>query len=666
MRAYLRFQLERWLQHGLFHQLAFLAGLVVVISILGGLAAWLFSAQFGTPLEGIWWSFLRLTDPGYLGDDEGVALRVISVIVTVLGYVLFMGSLIAVLTQWLRETLTRFEEGLSPISMRGHVVILGWTNRTPEIVRQLLAASGRLRRFLDAHGQRRLRVVVVADEVDAERRMRLLGYIGRARGRHQVFLRRGSATILGDLSRFDLGRAAVIVVPGDEFRYAGAEGSDARVVKSLLNLRHFFAETGAAELPQVVAEVTDPDKELAAAHAYSGPVEIVPGDAVVARLLAQTLLDRRMAGVFRELLTHNEGCSPFVREIPAFAGRHPFEIDTPQDRAVVIGALRGAGRARRAYLNPPADFRLREGDQVIFLARAFEDCQSTGAARPSFEIAGPADAGAGAELRLLVLGWSTHLAQMVEDLLATGVGKAHLTIVSRVPLPGRASWFATRELPADRVSFKHVVADILAAGTLEEFDLTARDAVLVASTSLRESAEESDARVLTVYELLKFERREQCEDQTHRPDIVLELSHPASADYGMEPGDVVLTRPRLLGFLQSHVALRPALNPVFDELLLPTGGARLAVRDGRPGGPGGRYAALVEASRRPGDLPLGVVLEPGTVDEDVVLCPPQDFHWAGRADLVVLTGAGVAPEGSGASVGGDFDAIALNCVPRLD
>ena len=639
MRAYLRFQLERWLQHGLFHQLAFLAALVIAISILGGLAAWLLADQFATPLEGIWWSFLRLTDPGYLGDDEGIALRVISVIVTVLGYVLFMGSLIAVLTQWLRETLTRFEEGLSSISMRGHVVILGWTNRTPEIVRQLLAARGRLKRFLDAQGQRRLRVVVVADEVDAARRLRLRGYIGRARGRNQVFLRRGSATILADLSRFDLGRAAVIVVPGDEFRYAGAEGSDARVVKSLLNLRHFFAGTDAADRPQVVAEVTDPDKELAAAHAYSGPVEVIPGDAVVARLLAQSVLDRRMAGVCRKLLTHNDGCSPYVREMPAFVGRHPFEIDTHRDRAVVVGALRGAGRERRAHVNPPADFRLQDGDQVIFLARAFEDCLSTGAVQPSFETAQPADAVPAAELRLLVLGWSAHLAQMVEELLAAGVGKAHLTIVSRVPLPGRASWFATRDLPAGRVSFKHVVADILAAGTLEEFDLTARDAVLVAATSLRESAEESDARVLTVYELLKFERREQCTDSAPWPEIVLELSHPASADYGMEPGDVVLTRPRLLGFLQSHVALRPALNPVFDELLLPTGGARLAIRNGPTDVAGGRYAALVEASRRPGDLPLGVVLDAGTADEDVVLCPADGFHWKGRADLVVLTGA---------------------------
>jgi hypothetical protein len=642
MRAYLRFQLERWLQHGLFHQLVFLAGLVVLISVLGGLAAWVASDQFATPLAGIWWSFLRLTDPGYLGDDEGIALRVISTTVTVLGYVLFMGSLIAVLTQWLKETLTRFEEGLSTISMRGHVVIFGWTNRTPEIVLQLLAARGRLKRFLEAHGQRRLRIVVVADEVGAERRLRLHNYIGRARGRGQVFLRRGSATILGDLSRFDLARAAVVVIPGDEFRYAGAEASDARVVKSLLNLRHFFADNASGTRPQVVAEITDPDKEAAAARAYDGPVEIVPGDAVVARLLAQSMLDRRIAAVILELLTHNEGCSPFVRALPEFSGRHPFEIDTRRDRAIVIGALRGEGGQREACLNPPADFRLRDDDQVIFIAHAFEDCVPAGEATPRFEVVQPTDVAQLPELRLLILGWNSHLAQMVEDLLAAGVAHAHLTIVSRVPLSARAAWFVTRDLPVERVTFKHLAADILAAGTLEEFDLTTRDAVLVAATSLRESAEESDARVLTAYELLKFERREQCRDGAARPEIVLELSHPGSADHGMEPGDVVVTRPRLLGFLQSHVALRPALNPVFDEILLPAGSTRLAVRDGS-GEAGGDYSALLRDARRAGDLPLGVVIDAGTEKERVVLCPKDDFRWRGRADLVVLTGAAASP-----------------------
>ena len=66
-----------------------------------------------------WWAFLRLTDPGYLGDDEGNWRRVVSTWLTVSGYVLFMGTLIAILTQWLNRTMRALEQGLTPITVRG-------------------------------------------------------------------------------------------------------------------------------------------------------------------------------------------------------------------------------------------------------------------------------------------------------------------------------------------------------------------------------------------------------------------------------------------------------------------------------------------------------------------------------------------------------------------
>jgi hypothetical protein len=212
-----RFLLERWLQRGVLHQLLLMAGLVVAVAVLGGLLAWLVSPEFESPTKAIWWAFLRLTDPGYLGDDEGLALRVISTVVTVLGYVLFMGSLIAILTQWLAGTMRDLERGLTPISMVDHVVVLGWTSRTPEVVLQLLSGKGRLRRFLARTEARRLRIVVQAPEVDAQLRLELRTGLGPEADNGQIYLRSGSALDEDDLARLDLERAAAVLVPGDEF-----------------------------------------------------------------------------------------------------------------------------------------------------------------------------------------------------------------------------------------------------------------------------------------------------------------------------------------------------------------------------------------------------------------------------------------------------------------
>ena len=243
MGRFFRFQLERWLQRGVFNQLLLAIAIIFLVAVLGGLAAFFLTTEvFEDPFDAIWWAFLRLSDPGYLGDDEGRILRTISTIVTVLGYVLFLGSMVAIMTQWLNGVLERFERGLSPITLGDHVVILGWTNRTPEIVKQLLQAQSLLRRFLKRHDQRLLRIVVVAEDVDAQRRFRLKKFLGKAWRDRQVFLRAGSPTILADLHRFGLSEAAAVVIPGDEYRFGGSGASDARAVKVLMNLGEVLDE----------------------------------------------------------------------------------------------------------------------------------------------------------------------------------------------------------------------------------------------------------------------------------------------------------------------------------------------------------------------------------------------------------------------------------------
>ena len=112
---------------------------------------------------------MRLTDPGHLGDDEGFARRTVSTIVTVLGYVLFLGLLIAILTQWLTSSIAKLESGVTPVAISDHVIILGWTHRTPTIVSELLRTRKRVERFLERQGTRQLRIVILSEDVDQAR-----------------------------------------------------------------------------------------------------------------------------------------------------------------------------------------------------------------------------------------------------------------------------------------------------------------------------------------------------------------------------------------------------------------------------------------------------------------------------------------------------------------
>ena len=120
LKNYLKFRVEQLLLRGAHSRLLFIASLIGVVAVGGGLMVQATDAPFDDSETAIWWAFLRLTDPGYLGDDEGLARRVISTVVTVLGYVLFMGSLIAIMTQWLNQTIRNRDVGMSGRNRAGY------------------------------------------------------------------------------------------------------------------------------------------------------------------------------------------------------------------------------------------------------------------------------------------------------------------------------------------------------------------------------------------------------------------------------------------------------------------------------------------------------------------------------------------------------------------
>ncbi|MDJ0892511.1 MAG: ion channel DMI1, partial [Gammaproteobacteria bacterium] len=166
--AWIRFMFERTLLRGLQYRLMLAVAVVATVAVGGGALVVLFDPSISQWDEGVWWAFLRLTDPGYLGDDEGLVRRFVSTVVTVLGYLLFLGLFIAILTQWLERTISKVESGVTPVVLSNHVIILGWTQRTPTIVSELLRTGPRAQRFLERHGTRTLRVVVLAEHVDGE------------------------------------------------------------------------------------------------------------------------------------------------------------------------------------------------------------------------------------------------------------------------------------------------------------------------------------------------------------------------------------------------------------------------------------------------------------------------------------------------------------------
>lgn len=563
-----RFALERWIQRGIMAQLLLMASLIALVAVSGGLLAWLTTPQFTGPASAIWWAFLRLTDPGYLGDDQGTTLRTISTVITVLGYVLFMGSLIAIMTQWLMATVREFESGVTPISMQGHVVILGWTNRSAEILRKFLSARGRLRRFLDRRSTRRLRVVVLAESIDAKLRMEL-DEVLRAQGHRggvDVLIRTGSSLRIQHLQRLDITRAAAVLIPGADFELGGSEMTDARVVKTLLGLRTLLDASPHAST-QVVAELADPLKLPVAQSCMAQNLDLFAGNRVISRLVSQVVAHRSLARVLIELFSHARGNSLYTRHVPGLADHALAELGAHFSRAIPIGFLRGRGGDRTLFMDPRDPTPLRADDQVIFLADIYEDCEVD--RDPGSDQAAPEPAiehhllQVPEHRRILILGWSRKIPTIISELAQNSISRIELTIVSRTPQSEREPRLRHCNVDAGHLDIRHVVADYAIEADLLAVEPHAFDHIVLLASDWHGNSEAADARTILCHTLLMSIQAR----TTQLPEILVELLTPENAELFPEsPQLELLLSPRVQGHLLAHITLRPELNAVYDEL----------------------------------------------------------------------------------------------------
>ena len=240
----IRFTIERLLLRGLHYRLIFAAAIVAFVAISAGLLVLLLDPNFDQPGDAIWWSFLRLTDPGYLGDDEGAVSRSISTVVTVLGYIVFLGLLIAILTQWMNNFILRVESGPTRVAFKNHILILGWNHRTPSIVLELLLTGGRVSRFLEDAGAHQLRIVILTEHVDAELREELKSRLGARWDDRRVVLRSGSPLKLDGLERAAFHNAAAVILPGADFATARPGVADAEIIKTLASISQAGGQAG--------------------------------------------------------------------------------------------------------------------------------------------------------------------------------------------------------------------------------------------------------------------------------------------------------------------------------------------------------------------------------------------------------------------------------------
>ncbi len=623
MIDWLRFHLERLLLRGLGFRLLIAAVIISVVAWVAGELAVILVPEFSDPGSAIWWAFLRLTDPGYLGDDQGFARRFISTVVTVLGYVLFLGLLIAILTQWLNRLITRLESGMSPVAISNHILLLGWTHRTPTIVKQLLRSGKRADRFLKRRGARTLRIVILAEHVNQGLLKELKERLGDLWNDRQVMLRSGIPLHIEHLERVAFRGAAALILPGADFTEQSPGVVDAETIKTLLSVSKHIKVSG-SQYPLAVAGLFDSSRSAIARKAYSGESEIVATDEIVARLMAQSMHQKGLGNLFSELLTPHVGNALYVRSHVELIGSRFGELRIRFPHAIVLGIVRSGDL--KPELNPDPRTRIGEKDFLVFIARNYDDCVP-GPAALSVGITAPKMPPRPAledERRVLILGWSRKVPSLLQELERYGGESLRIDVVGPKPVEDRKRLMANHGFGSTGKSVRHIETHFGHPAALEGLKPELYHNILIVARESMEDEAQADAASASTYLML----RSLLPAKDRGPDLTVELLEKENLFLFDDRVEDVIVSPLMISYILSQIALRRELAAVFSELSRPWGAQIILepAADLVPTNETVRFSQIENAAGERGLIALGLQQGAGA-DARLDLNPDREAEW---------------------------------------
>ncbi len=525
----IKFFFERSVLEGSWSQLLIIVFAILVVSFSGGLSAYWLTDGFENWEKSVWWAFLRLTDPGYLGDDQGTVLRTISTILTVVGYVLFMGTLVALMTQWMWRLVRSLEEGRTSLSLKGHIVLAGLDQRTPEMIREMLLSDNRLNMFLRKFRQSKLTVVVLTSRPGIEAVQLIKSELGALWGNGQVIVRFGRASDPDDLERVDITNAAVMLIPQVENTQA-----DARASTILAALNHVLKKYDRPG-PLVITEFEQEESSVIVQAFPAINCQPIHINSIISKILAQSIKHAGLAKIFMELLSHKDGHEIYIKEFPSLVGKTIKEAEEYFEHVLPIGVLHKNKDGVELMLEP--SFVINDADKPLFMAEDISSIEFSNSSQKNYSKT---------ELRPLQL----------PDMRSRSV----LIIGDQL----RAA-----SLQKELDSYTDFTAKVDVVQDFKTIDLKKYDKIVILPLSgANVRADELDQ--ITIHKF--FMLRSILMNIDHHPDILVELASTTAAEAFADEGRCDVIVPAYISaHLTAHVGLRRELSHVFDEVLGPNG-----------------------------------------------------------------------------------------------
>jgi hypothetical protein len=295
-------------------------------------------------IEAAWLSLMRTLDPGTMGGDTGWGFRITMLMVT-LGGIFIVSTLIGLLSSGISSKIEDLRKGRSFVIEKGHILILGWSEKIFPIISELIVAN---------ENQHAPKIVILGDKDKVEMEDELKVRIPDTKNM-KIICRNGNPIDYNDLQIVNPNDAKAITILAPE-----DDSPDITVIKCILAITNNPERK--KEKYHITAEISDIKNKDIANLVGGDEASLVYSEDLISRVIAQTCRQSGLSIVYTELLDF-DGDEIYFQEEPALVGKTYKESLAAFEKSSIIGIQSGANGECR--VNPPMNTVIAKGDKVI-------------------------------------------------------------------------------------------------------------------------------------------------------------------------------------------------------------------------------------------------------------------------------------------------------------
>ncbi|MCB1201773.1 MAG: hypothetical protein KDK41_14085 [Leptospiraceae bacterium] len=365
----------------------------------------------------LWRVFLQISDAGAVAEDSdnNYFNKITGILTILLGLVLF-SSLVAFITSQFEAKLDELRKGKSDVIEQNHTLILGFSERVLEIIRELIMAN---------ESTKSAAIVVLSyhakDEMDDFFRDHI-----DDRKTSRIITRSGLTSSKRMLDKVNIDSAKSVIIlndsPADDSEEE-KEISDSKVLKTIMAV---ISSLGEENLPPLIAELHTKSKRNLA-KTISKSVHCIEENSLLAKLMVQTSRTSGLVNVYDELVGFDGSEFYYHKPKIGWGGKKYKDLIFHFPRSSLIGYRNTDGQV---FVNPNPETVFENDWEGLLIA---EDDSTINPQKQGIEYklpdAEPALPLARSKENQLIVGWSHKAAIIVNEYSQYLIGGSAIDVI---------------------------------------------------------------------------------------------------------------------------------------------------------------------------------------------------------------------------------------------